>query len=297
MKWAIVTPSYKLDYDQCVLMCESVDAFVQGDWHHYIIVNKVDLQLFSHLTSSRRTVLLNSDVLPPWLHYIGKLGKVRSGSMWFSWRTGIIFGWHLQQITKMSMASYLKEDVLLIIDSDIIVAREIKLDNFKTEEGLRICRTSAKNLEPGNPLIKFNVSSQLTLGLPSTTEHMNYCHPAVIWHRQTVLELCDYICQRHKKHWVAAIYGYRLLSEGTLYGLYVDHLVHARNFFTKDEYIIVKGFPLDPVPNEQAIENYLGNCEQNEYMLVVPSVMQYDVNILRRVFKKFLSNTSNRAKI
>ena len=126
---------------------------------------------------------------------------------------------------------------------------------------------------------------------------MNYCHPAVIWHRQTVLELCDYLGERHKKHWVAAIYGYRLLSEGTLYGLYVDHLVKARNFFTKDEYIMVKGFPLDPVPNEQAIENYLGNCEQNEYMLVVPSVMQYDVSILRRVFKKLLSRSSDHRKV
>ena len=144
-KWAIVTPSYKLDYDQCALMCKSVDTFVHGNWHHYIIVNKVDLKLFSSLTGRRRTVLLNSDVLPPWLHYIGKLGKVRSGSMWFSWRTGIIFGWHLQQITKISMASYLKEDVLLLIDSDIIVAREMKLDSFKTKEGLRICRTSANN--------------------------------------------------------------------------------------------------------------------------------------------------------
>jgi hypothetical protein len=86
-KWAIVTPTYHLDYEQFKLMCESMDHFVEGQWHHYVVVTKADYAMFAPFNGPRRTVIENTEILPPWLRYIGKLGRVRSGSFWFSHST------------------------------------------------------------------------------------------------------------------------------------------------------------------------------------------------------------------
>ncbi len=293
MNWAIVTPSYKLDYDQCVLMCDSVDAFVQGDWHHYIIVNKVDRQMFAHLNGPRRTVLLNSEVLPSWLRYIGKLGKVRSGSMWFSWRTGIIFGWHLQQIVKLNMASFLNEEIMLLVDSDVFFVRPLLLDSLNGKSGITLCRTFPAEGTGDEILNAFNLQSQKTLGLPPSTKQANSAHPLVVWHRQTVLEMCDYIGKRHKKHWIAAIYGYRALSEGTLYGLYIDNIISDRNRFTMREISLVKGMRLTPPLSADELEDFFNIISPDEYALVVPSPIQFDVGTLRKHFQKISDRKSH----
>lgn len=286
MKWALVTPSYKLDYHQCLLMCESVDAFVQGDWHHYIIVNKVDFQLFSHLAGPRRTVLLISDVVPKWLRYVGKLGKIRGGTIWYSWRTGAIFGWHLQQIVKLNMASYLTEEMMLLVDSDVFFVRKLPLDSLISEKGITFCRTFVDENSNDPVMNSFNFQSMKTLGLPPTTKQVNSAHPLVVWHRQTVLDLCQFIETKHNKHWIAAIHGYRALSEGTLYGLFIDNIIKDRSKFTKQEISLLNGMRLSPPLTKLELENFFNVIPPNTYGLVVPSPIQFDVSVLREQFNR-----------
>lgn len=45
-KLAIVTQSYKADFDECGLLCKSIDKFVPGDILHYIFVNDEDYTQF-----------------------------------------------------------------------------------------------------------------------------------------------------------------------------------------------------------------------------------------------------------
>ena len=284
MKWAIVTPSYNLDFDQCQLMCDSVDAFVKGGWHHYIIVNKVDYAMFAHMNSAQRTVLLNSEVLPKWLRYFGKLGKVRGGTMWFSWRTGVIFGWHLQQIIKLNMASYLKEDVMLLCDSDVLFVRPLQLDSLNGKDGLAFCRLFAVENADNKVMNSFNIQSIRTLGLPATTRYVDSAFPLTVWDKQTVLELCNYIGERHKKHWIAAIFGYHMLSEGTLYALFIENIISDRKKFTSKEFVLTKQMRLTPALNAEELGDFLNVLGDEEYALVIPSPIRFNVSILRNHF-------------
>ncbi len=284
MKWAIVTPSYDLDFDQCELMCESVDTFVHGDWHHYVCVNKVDYPLFEKLNGPRRTILLNSKVLPQWLRYIGKLGKVRGGSMWFSFRTGIIFGWHLQQIVKLNLATVLDEEMMLLVDSDIFFARRLDLDSLAGPDGITFCRVFPPANDSEKTLNAFNYQSKKTLGLPANVRNINSAHALSVWHRKTILEMCNYISRKHKKHWIKAIFGYRVLSEGTLYGLYIENIFADRDKFTHAEIELAKGMRLSPPMSESELHDFFGELDETKYAYIVPSPIRFDAKELRKRF-------------
>lgn len=47
--------------------------FLQGPWHHYLIVDRRELYLFSHLNGPRRTVLVEQNIMPGEMKYLGRL--------------------------------------------------------------------------------------------------------------------------------------------------------------------------------------------------------------------------------
>ncbi|WP_432432022.1 DUF6492 family protein [Aestuariivirga litoralis] len=100
LQWAVITPSYSLDARRCKLLCRSMDAFLSGPWHHYIIVDPVDMPLFRHLSSEKRTIIDKREILPKSTVFVGKVPFMRLGRVWWSWRHGPIFGWQMQQLVK-----------------------------------------------------------------------------------------------------------------------------------------------------------------------------------------------------
>ena len=50
---AIVTASYAPDFERCRLLCETIDRFVTGASHHYILVEQRDVALFRQLADAR----------------------------------------------------------------------------------------------------------------------------------------------------------------------------------------------------------------------------------------------------
>lgn len=57
--------SYRADYEECLLLCESIERFVPKEIPHYIFVNDEDLDLFKHLSGGRRIIYPKSVVYPP----------------------------------------------------------------------------------------------------------------------------------------------------------------------------------------------------------------------------------------
>ena len=54
MRTAVVTASYAADFERCRLLGDSMDARLEGDWTHYILVERRDLERFSALSGPRR---------------------------------------------------------------------------------------------------------------------------------------------------------------------------------------------------------------------------------------------------
>ena len=67
-KIAIITQSYKNDYNECKLLCESIDRF-SPELDHFIFVNDEDIKLFQSLKYGKHKVYKKSTILEFLLKY------------------------------------------------------------------------------------------------------------------------------------------------------------------------------------------------------------------------------------
>ncbi|MDE2446303.1 MAG: hypothetical protein KGO94_08995, partial [Alphaproteobacteria bacterium] len=260
-EWAIITPTYHLDYDQFALMCESMDRFVVGKWHHYVVVNATDYAMFAKFAGPRRTVLENTKILPKWLRYVGKLPRVRSGNFFFSWRTGFFFGWHMQQLVKIAMAYYIKQDAMMLVDSDLFFIRRFNLDSMIKDGRLPFVRLGEDLNQTGaEPPPMFQHAIKL-LGLSRSIPTFAYAYNIVVWDRKTVLEMCAFLEKKYNKHWIATLSGLQTISEGSLYGLFVDYVLADKNRFAHENYYLTKTVHGDHAIHGAELEEFVSNIE------------------------------------
>ena len=286
-KWAIVTPTYHLDYEQFKLMCESMDDFVEGNWHHYVVVSNADYEMFAPFNGPHRTVIENTKILPPWLRYIGKLGRVRSGSFYFSWRTGPVFGWHIQQIVKLSMASFVKEDLMMLVDSDLFFIKPFKLNSLIKNGRLPFMKSPTSYRDRKQQAPAFLERAKKTLGLPDSTPSYDYANNIVFWRRQTAIELCDFIAKKHGKHWVAALSGFHAISEGSLYGLFVDYVKKDDESYVTEHFNFAKTLHGDYAIYDDELEAFVNDLAPYQVALGFQSSARFDNKVLRKQYEKF----------
>lgn len=222
---ALITPSFRGDFARCALLCKSIDAFVTGSWHHYIAVEEQDYVMFRSFNSARRTVLKIKDILPGWLHHLGIIPFSNQRSLWFSFRTGWLIGWHIQQLVKIQMALKVQDACLLYCDSDVMFVRPFDVSALQHDYKYRFYRSdvAASRETITNPNYLIRASQVLGLGddpFPSPT----YVDNLVTWYRPAVQAMCAYLEKTTGKSWIAALGRNIVFSEYSIYGLFVDRL-------------------------------------------------------------------------
>jgi hypothetical protein len=228
--WAIVTPSYHGDFERCRILCQSIDAFVAGDWHHYIIVESPDYSLFKALETSRRTVIEMESILPAWLHHLASPSLFKKRSLWFSFRTGFMIGWQVQQLVKMQMAFNVSGAGLLFCDSDVFFVRKFDVAGLHPNGKFRFYRTDNQFDREKAPNQSYVISAARRLGLGSNPFPCpSYVDNIVAWHRNTAQALCRYIEAISGQNWMVALGKRYIISEYSLYGLFVDRLLTDRS--------------------------------------------------------------------
>ena len=228
--WAFVTPSYSGDLQRCNLLCRSMDAFLTGNWHHYVVVDRPHFALFKHLQSPRRSVLLTDDVMPAKMRLLFHIPFVGGRSLWWSPQTGFSLGWLVQQMVKIGISSVVQEDGLAYCDSDVFFLKPLDTANLTHEGRFRLYRTSVRqsvDVITNRPL--FSPCLDL-LGLSKDQEYFTYIENFITWRRQTVLEMRDHLANRHKGQWYNAFRNRIQISEYNLYGLFVDEVQKEQQF-------------------------------------------------------------------
>jgi hypothetical protein len=221
VKWAVITPSYKLDFERCKLLCRSMDQFLTGSWHHYIVVDPVDLKLFRPLDSARRTIVNKADILPATMRYIGKIPFMRLGRMWWLKKHGPILGWQMQQFVKMFMANYISQDAMLFCDLDIFFVRHFDLSTFVRGHAIRFTSGEDPELQQAD----YIENSFKLLGL--TTEQVSKFsikEQLITWHRQTVIDMLNYLSTIHSKPWHEVIGTKLMFTEYNMYTAFIHYI-------------------------------------------------------------------------
>ncbi len=221
--WAFVTPSYSGDLERCRLLCRSMDAFLTGPWHHYVVVDQPDYELFKSFAGPRRSILLTHDIVPKGLRHLFNVPFAKGRSLWWSRRTGLMVGWHLQQFVKIGMAAQVSDIGLAYCDSDVFFLKPFDVSGLSRNDAIRMYRYfQPMPLQEGpNPRFTTNALSILDLPLEQKL-YYDYVDNFITWHRPTVLEMCKHIEAKSGRSWHSALGRKLKISEYALYGNFVD---------------------------------------------------------------------------
>lgn len=280
---AIVTPSYAADFERCRLLCESVDRFVAGAPHHYLLVAGHDVALFRKLESARRTVVDERDLLPSFLHAVRDPTSLFRRHVWLSARLAPLRGWHVQQLRRIAIAEKLDEPTLVYCDSDMVFLRPFDCAAFRRGEALRLYRREGvlPAIE-GTDHKAWAANAGVTLGLPpGVGAGHDYITTLIAWRRQAVLGMIDRIETVHQHRWIEAVASTRRFSECILYGRYVDEVCGGAGHF-HDDREFCRIYWWGPGLDERGMADFVAGMEPHQVAVGIQSFTATDLGPLRK---------------
>jgi Family of unknown function (DUF6492) len=237
--WAIVTPSYDSDFVRCKILCRSIDMFVRGNWHHYIIVDPPDVVLFKPLSGPRRTIVSKTDVFPRGTYKFldTRLSRsVRFRRIWWSW-SGPVAGWQVQQIIKISIAAKIPQTGMLCCDSDMFFIREFDLSKLIRDGKFRLFRSLQRAPLKHNPDPEMYLTAESFLGISAIDRcYYLYGDNAITWKRADVVAMIGHVSNLHGMPWERIVRKPAMISENMMYGMFVDEVSGlAGNYFYESQ--------------------------------------------------------------
>jgi hypothetical protein len=235
-KVAIITQSYKNDYRECKLLCESIDRFAP-DIDHYIFANDEDLDLFQSLNYGRHHVRGKSAILP-W--YMIRLPWRMLGHHYHvSPLTMPVREWIVQQICKLGVFEVIGDeyDIALHLDSEIILLQPFNISQLM-QDG-RYIMFKADNATMNEPSHEDYISAagkllKLDTSKPEVSQYDYISLPACFVRENTTKLLNDI-----KKHsifhsWKLALCNTYRFSEYYLYGIHTSNVLNMDNHYYVD---------------------------------------------------------------
>ena len=229
-KVAIITPSYRNDFDNAVDLCRSIDQFCEFEFEHLVIVPQSDVKLFSALNGTNRRVIARESILRP--HGFRRLpvptliklpfGKtLRLREQYYLPGVGRVSGWLVQQIVKICAGELTTADIFIFADSDVFLVRPFSLAALRSGDQLTLQQhVRGRDLDT-HKLWRKTAHELLGVDKPQATEHFNYIGQLIPWDRATLDGLIRRIQSVTGPNWQRAIAKAKTVSEYILYGEYV----------------------------------------------------------------------------
>jgi hypothetical protein len=275
----LVTPSYAADFERCRLLCDSIDRYVTGYASHYIIVDDKDVVLFQRLASNRRLIFPLSKFIPIWLNIGLKLRR----NKWWARKVLTIYGWHVQQLIKLSVASRVAEPVSILLDSDVVFLRPWDIGGWVGERTPLF--RAKEGIKPGKWQHELwlktacDVLGLDSLPLPAT----DYISSVIAWDQQTVRSLLDRIRQNTGQDWVMALCQRPNFSEYLLYGCHVasDPVLASRHRWLESSPCHTYWGP--DALDEASLQQIVNEIRPDQIALAVQSTSRTPAPLIRRV--------------
>ena len=251
MRMAVITPSYAPDFELCARLHQSVLDYSPDSVRHHIIVPRQDLRLFGRLAGSRTHVHCESDLLPR------SFVPVPFGKFTINLRRPFppVRGWILQQVVKLAAAAASKDDVVLLVDSDIEFLRPFATETFVRNGVVRFYR-KPNEIDERRPrhMIWHRVARAL-LGLPpAEPPYTDYISSLLAWDPAIVRRMLARVTATTGRPWTSAIAGQLHFSEWTLYGMFVDEVIGAPNSFASDDPLCLAYWDEMPLDRDGAVD-------------------------------------------
>jgi len=265
-----------------------MDVLLSGNWAHYIIVDRPHFDMFKHLQSQRRHVLVTEDVLPGNMRLLFHMPFVGGRSLWWSKSAGLSIGWHLQQMVKIGIASKLNEDGLAYCDSDTFFLKPFDVASLTRDNKFRLYRNLVASEPSLAPNPSYTRAALEMLGLPLEGKYHAYVDNFVTWRRKSVLELQEHLGRKYNGEWRRAFRNRIKVSEYNLYGLYVDNLVIEETDHFRTSQLHCKTKWHRESMTEEQIQRFCEALEPQQVMVGIQSFAGVDVGLLEQQFEATL---------
>jgi len=233
---AILTPSFLPDIDGFLRLHQSVLRFADSQTIHHAIVPRRDLAAFRSIDSPRLHVWPESEFLPHGLIATDALAALRrripvlprtincsAVNLRRPWPP--IRGWILQQILKLSAATQLENDGIVIIDSDVVLIRPMPATTFFRGNSVRIYEKPHGITSELARHYRWTRTAYALLGLPWSGEltFPDYVGGIVSWDPELAQSCLQRVASVAGSDWATAVSKQIHFSEFVLYGTYVRH--------------------------------------------------------------------------
>lgn len=232
---AVVTPSYRNDLPLAEDLCASIDRYLPAGTEHLLMVPHRDLARFGHLAGPSRRVVSESRLLEPhglWALPLPTRVRIpplidrRIRQQWWCRGVGRVSGWITQQLVKLSACDATDAEVLMFIDSDVMLFRPMDLQPL-AEDPVALHRVPLRADLPEHR--QWCLAARELLGVHDAAEPAsNYIGNLVTWRSANVRQLRERIATVCGEPWTRAIARRRDFSEYILYGVYCDDVVGTR---------------------------------------------------------------------
>ena len=281
--FALVTPSFYLDYERCLLLVDSVRRYLPKTIHHFIIVAESDLELFKDTAGPRTHILVQEDLIP---HDFVRVPFSRKWRM--SLRTLPIRGWIWQQMVKLSIASRIEADAYMIMDSDCFFVRPFDPHDLIVEGRVPIFREEKEFYQTSSDSQKWAEVARRLLRLPAwrSPYGIGYVGPGGFWRRDVLLKLREFVSNgRGENDWLYQVARNITFSEYMLYGVYVDQVLGlaTSGHYAFDRHMCHEYWGTSPM-NGAELKDFRGQLPDEHFLAMINAKSHTPVPEIRAAF-------------
>lgn len=279
---AIVTPSFRGDLERCELLAEGTARFASREHRHVVIVPRRDLAIFRERVGRfGAAVLPEEELLPP-------LVPVPGSRKWrMTLRGWPVRGWIVQQVVKLAYACHSSADAVLCADSDTCVVRPFDAA-LTLLPGDRV-RLFAEPDNGDGPMHReaYRRARALLALRPKEYTGLGFVGNFISWSPDAARALARRLEETSGDEWRSLLLRQRLLSEYTLYGLFVldvagleatRHLADARK-------VVTEHWTHD-VLSDEALVRFLGSLGERHVAVHVQSKTRYSFDVYARAVRR-----------
>jgi hypothetical protein len=301
MDVSLITVSYRGDYALAAELCASVEAYVPADIEHVLVVPRADVALFLPLKTKRRRIVLVEDLLPTSWRQLPlpsriatPFGTWRPRSLWAT-PQGLMRGWVLQQIVKLSCDIATPRGTLVFADSDIVFVRPLAVDRLFRDNRTRLYHRTGETKDSERHRAWHRAAAEI-LGHPATDYFgADYIGNLITWRRDTLVALHEHIAKVTGRDWQAALAGRRALSEYILYGAFAEHVLgEASGHYLDTEDLVHASWHYD-LANAQSRAAFQGGLEPHHVAVLIQSTEDMAPSDRRRFIKSMTDKSQQAA--
>jgi hypothetical protein len=281
---SVITPSYRPDFELCRDLNASILRYTQPGVEHHIIVPGRDQSLFAAVSGGRTQIRDVQDYLPR------SMVKVPRTNFWLDIRRPgpPIRGWIAQQIIKLAAAASMTTDVVILVDSDIVLIRPVRAESYMTGGRLALFEV-ADGIDGSLPRHRlWHAAARRLLGLPvlDRATYPDYICCPCAWSPALVRAMLARIQSVTGMHWASAIGQQIHFSEMILYGVFIRDVMKSTDIPSTSTMRCLNHYEEVPL-DESSLRSLLSTADPRDLAVMVSAKSGTPVETRRAVLGTF----------